>query len=492
MKQENWKTFGCCSEYLESCLSRSHLSGRSVASKDKGIYTLNMTRRDFLRVGGVSIAGYSLLPMLMPQNVAAKEKVEPRGGAEICILLFLQGGPSQLDTFDLKEGSWTPEDFDIRTISQGLRMPAGLLPQLSERTDKYALIRSLKAWEPGHDLGTYHLQAGRAANPATAPETPSIGSVIAYETMGETKESDFLPPYIAFDMHSHMLVGSGILPSKYEPMSLVSDATPSFALPEAERAGFEIKRALLEELEAEWRDAGTGRGRIFSDLDEYDQSAYRLSNPKAAPVFNVGENDHQRYGASGVGDACAMARNLVEADAGTKFILISHAGWDLHAEANTKTIDKYGHYYICAQLDAALAGLLDDLEARTDEKGRRLIDKTFIVCMGEFGRTPGDLNDKKGRDHYPNVNVGLFAGAGVMGGNVLGETDETAAKVINSGWHKERSMYPEDVLATMYSVMGIDWTKKITQTPSGRAFEYIENVTPKGLMDFEEIRELFA
>jgi hypothetical protein len=102
------------------------------------------------------------------------------------------------------------------------------------------------------------------------------------------------------------------------------------------------------------------------------------------------------------------------------------------------------------------------------------------------------LTLNKGRDHYRFAAVGLFAGAGVKGGQILGSTDASAAKVVEPGWHKPRSIYPEDVLITMYSVMGIDWTKKVTQTPSGRPFEYIENISPKGYMDFGEITELFA
>jgi uncharacterized protein (DUF1501 family) len=112
--------------------------------------------------------------------------------------------------------------------------------------------------------------------------------------------------------------------------------------------------------------------------------------------------------------------------------------------------------------------------------------------MGEFGRTPGALTLNKGRDHYRYAAVGLFAGAGVKGGKVLGATDDIGAKVVDPGWHKRRSVYPEDVLVTMYSVMGIDWSKKVTQTPSGRPFEYIENISPKGLMEFGEITDLFT
>src|SRR5215831_3141667 len=99
-----------------------------------------LTRRSFIQIGSVGVAGYSLLPMIKPRKVEAESRGQLRGGAEVCILLFLQGGPSQLDTFGAKEGSWTPKDFDIRKVKSGLRMPVGLLPKLSERADKFSVI----------------------------------------------------------------------------------------------------------------------------------------------------------------------------------------------------------------------------------------------------------------------------------------------------------------------------------------------------------------
>ena len=450
-----------------------------------------LTRREFIRVGAVGVTSYSLLPTLKANNVVAKEKAQPRGGAEVCILLFLQGGPSQLDTFDVKEGKWTPQDFDIQTVKPGLRMPMGLLPRLAQRTDKYTIVRSLEFWEAEHARGTYYLQAGRILSPARLNEIPSVGSIIAYETLDRRKESDFLPPFVSMNMDTSQLVGPGVLASNCSPMPLFSDAAPPFVMSDNERATFDRRRELLRALDREWRDEDTHRGRIFSDIDEYYQSAYPLlNNPKAGPVFNVKAEDHTRYGGSGVGDACILARNLVEADAGTRFIFIAHSGWDLHAKAYEKS-GKVNQYSLCKDLDSALSSLVDDLEAKVDNKGRRLIDKSFVVCMGEFGRTPGELTLNTGRDHYRYAGVGLFAGAGMKGGRILGDTDENGAKVVAPGWHKPRSIYPEDILVTLYSSMGVDWTKKVTQTPSGRAFEYVENISPKGYMDFGEVRELF-
>ena len=468
-----------------------------------------LARREFFRVGSVGVAGYSLLPMIQPANVQAKEIVKPRGQAEVCILLFLGGGPSQVDTFDVKEGPWTPEDFDIQTVQPGLRMPVGLMPKLSKRTDKYAIVRSMNFWETDHTRGTYYLQAGRIISPARLKEIPSVGSVVAHESQSERKDTDYLPPFIAMNMDAFHLVGSGILPSECAPMPLDGPPTPQhpklemdtsfpFVVADSERAAFERRRHLLNRLDRGPERAEARRDPIFPKLGQNYQSAQAmLTNTKTTETFTVTPQEHQRFGSTGLGDACILARNLVQANAGTKFIMIYHGPWDLHGRAYSK--EKYpdgtygfGQYRSCAELDNALSGLLDELEASTDEKGRRLIDKTLVLAMGEFGRTVGELNKDKGRDHHRDAGIALLAGAGVTGGKVIGATDKLGGTVVQSGWHKDRPIYPEDVLVTLYSAMGIDWTKKISPTPSGRTFEYIENISPKGAMQFDEISELFT
>src|SRR5260370_9146224 len=137
-----------------------------------------------------------------------------------------------------------------------------------------------------------------------------------------------------------------------------------------------------------------------------------MKRPGVAKVFKVSEDDHKRYGASSVGDACVLARNLVAADAGTHFISVAHQGWDLHSKIYDKT-QKVNHYTLCRELDDCYASLLDDLAKTKDRSGRSLLDKTLIVCMGEFGRTPGDINPNKGRDHYRFASTTEFSGGRV-------------------------------------------------------------------------------
>src|SRR5262245_48649999 len=137
-----------------------------------------LTRRHFLKVGAVALAGFDLLPTERPTNVKANAKVSPRALADCCVFIFLQGGASQVDTFDIKEGRWTPPDFDVRTVRPEIRLPFGLFPKLEERLDRIAIVRSLEAWESEHGRASYYLQVAHPVSPARAGEMPSIGAIV--------------------------------------------------------------------------------------------------------------------------------------------------------------------------------------------------------------------------------------------------------------------------------------------------------------------------
>lgn len=454
-----------------------------------------LTRRELFRVGGATVAGYHLLPMLAPLQVRATEKVSPRGSAEFCIFLFLVGGPPQLDTFDLKEGKWTPADFDIRTITPEVKMPYALFPKLSGKLQHLVFARSVEAWESVHERGQYYVQAGRAFS-SRAKEIPSVGSIIAYEFLSRRKDTDFLPPFVGmnFTTGGAGLAGSGMLPATCAPLPLTvqMDADQSFVVGTEERDRFSQRWDFLKRLDSAMRETDSPLGRPVSDFNNYYLGAYEMmKRPEVAKILKFSEEEHKRYGSSSVGDACVLARNLVAADAGTRYMAIAHQGWDLHAKVYDKT-QKVNHYTLCRELDDCYSALLDDLSATKDKNGRTLLEKTLIVCMGEFGRTPGDINANKGRDHYRYASTTVFSGGGVKGGQVLGATDETGAKVIRPGWERKRSIYTEDVVATMYSALGIDWAKSITKTPSGRKFDYLEPNSATEFIYPGEIRQLFS
>jgi hypothetical protein len=453
-------------------------------------------RRGFFEIGATTFMGFHLLPMLGPLQAFAERKVKPRGTAEFCIFLHLVGGPSQVDTFDLKEGRWTPDDFGIHKITPEVSMPVGLLPQLSAKLNHLAIVRSAESWEGIHERGQYYIQAGRAFSPARVGEIPSVGSLVAYEFQSRRRESDCLPPFVAmnFTLRGVGVAGPGMLPASCAPLPLTVEqgADVPLVVPKEEQARFADRWKFLQTLDGSSRDGRSVLGRPVDDYTDYYLGAYAMmKRPEIGDVLRLPDDDHKRYGATGVGDACILARNLVAADAGTRFIMIAHPGWDLHTKEYDKT-QKVNHYTLCREIDNCLGSLLQDLANTKDKSGRTLLEKTLIVSMGEFGRTPGPLTHIGGRDHHRFASVVLFAGGGVKGDRVIGATDEIGGKVVKPGWHGGRSVYPEDVVATIYSAMGIDWTKRIQNTPSGRVFSYVDGTSASGTIDPDEVSELFV
>jgi hypothetical protein len=213
-----------------------------------------------------------------------------------------------------------------------------------------------------------------------------------------------------------------------------------------------------------------------------------MKAPELAKVLKVTEEEHGRYGSSRLGDACVLARNLLRAEKGTRFVGLSQPGWDMHA----KIYDKAAMYKMSHELDDALGTLLKDLAETKTADGRTMLEKTFICCLGEFGRTTGPLTVNGGRDHHKEAYTGLFAGGGIRGGKVIGATNEQGAEITDPGWHQKRPVYIEDIAVTIYSALGIDWTKKITTTPSGRFFEYVEDISGTDFISPGEVSEFFA
>jgi hypothetical protein len=274
----------------------------------------------------------------------------------------------------------------------------------------------------------------------------------------------------------NLLVKEGCLPDEAAPLPLNMKQEVPLLVPESEKNTFDRRWRLLQQFE-ECRHSelkNVASPKLYKEFESFYGSAFSLmSSPRLPQVFTLNEEERKRYGSSSLGDACLLARNLVQADAGTRYICISHGGWDLHANMFDPNA-KVNHYTLCKELDAALSSLLIDLAKNKAADGTSLLDKTFIVGMGEFGRTGGALTVNKGRDHNRMAQTAFFAGAGVKGGRAFGVTDEKGVKVVKTEWNEKRPIYTEDVVATIYSQLGIDWTKKITNTPSGRAFEYLE------------------
>ncbi len=454
-------------------------------------------RREMLRLGALSISGYHLLPFAAPSNVQAQSKVSPRGSADCVIFLNLLGGPSQMDTFDVKEGKWGPENRDVRTVKQGYRFPYGLMPKLADSLDDLLIVRSMEAWETVHSRGQYYLQTGHAVSPARGKEMPSMGAVIAYETASRRKESDFLPPFVAMNYDANNMYGplqrEGCLASEFSPLTLdLKSGSLPFIVEEQDRPRLQQRWELLNKFDTSRLSLRPDSPQPMRQFDSFGKAVYRMmDNPAIAKVMRLEESERKAYGSSAIGDACIIARNMVAADAGARFLFLTHGDWDHHGNIYGKD-GKGGVYKMCAELDGALPALLFDLKRTRRPDGSSLLDRTFVVAMGEFGRTPGPLTVNLGREHYAKAMIAAFAGAGVKGGRAIGATDAEASKVTEFGWSRKRPIYTEDVCATIYSVLGIDWTKRLTNTPSGRDFVYIDPVAGQMVVDFQEVRDFFV
>jgi hypothetical protein len=208
----------------------------------------------------------------------------------------------------------------------------------------------------------------------------------------------------------------------------------------------------------------------------------------------MSDEEKARYGDNQVGLGCLFARNLVQADAGTRYIHIVHPDWD-HHKAIFDHSQKSNHYIRCVEFDRAMASLLRDLSAAPSPRdaGKTLLDETMVVMVTEFGRVPGPLNGIAGRHHYNEAYLSLFAGGGVKGGRILGKTDSAGEKVIETGW-KFNKIQPrtENIYASIYSALGIDWRTEMTNTPSKRAYRYIDVLGATEFVPDDEIGDLFV
>jgi uncharacterized protein (DUF1501 family) len=247
--------------------------------------------------------------------------------------------------------------------------------------------------------------------------------------------------------------------------------------------------AVVSTFDERLRNDSSLAAKAYRDYhNHYEGAVSMLSDTRASQIFAIDPAEHDRYSKTLLRDGCIVARNLVEADGGTRFVIVNHTFWDHHG----RIYGEGNHYKMSRELDTALGGLLEDLASRKRPDGRTLLDETLVVCFGEFGRTPGELNPGNGRDHYQYAFSGLFAGGGVQGGRVIGKTDEMGAKITDPGWETKRSVYMEDIATTIYSAMGFDWTKKIDGTPSDRAFHYIEPFASRQFLRSREVTPLFA
>jgi len=412
-----------------------------------------VNRRDFLHLGMLSAFGLSTTDMFKYQAAAGA-----KSGKDLsCILIWLDGGPTHLDTFDPKPNAPVEVRGPFKTIATdvaGIRLSEHM--KESAKVMKHvALVRSLTHELGNHDTGSHYLLTGHRPTPVI--KYPSLGSIIAKET-GFAKA---LPPYVAIP--SIRSVGkSGYLPGTFAPFDLGGDPSkPNYKVRDLnppEWISFDrVDRRRNMQEQVDNLSRAIEEGAATNTRDSFYEQAYRLlTSPSAKNAFDLSKENpktRQRYGRRRIGTGCLMARRLVEA--GSRFVTVVDRGWDTHQDLARNLPDsRFPGSGKLPDMDRAFATLVTDLQ----ERG--LLDTTLVIMMGEFGRTP-KINAGGGRDHWPRAGFACFAGGGVKGGQVIGATDsygETPA---------ERPVRPEDIATTVLTMMGIDPHHEY-QTPTGR------------------------
>ena len=418
-----------------------------------------MTRRDCVKIGAIGLGGLGLADLLRLQALAGAPKVAPK--AKSVIVLFLSGGPSQLDMWDMKPEA--PEEIrgtfrPIETNVPGIRV-CEHLPRMAALADRYAIIRSVAHDQSAHPAAAYWMMSGspigRPAPDASfmsRSDRPHLGSTLA-KVLGPAVPS--MPPFVmipeAMAPNGPERAGqhAGFLGASFDPYRINSDPnladySPGVLAPPVELTGERLhgRRALLE---------GMDRGGPVDDagLDEFQARAFDLLGSTAARhAFDIGAESpatRDRYGRHAFGQSTLLARRMVEAG-----VRLVHVNWVRHDNGKGgQGYDTHGQHLALAKddllppTDAAFSSLIEDLDRRG------LLDETLVVMMGEFGRTPR-FNDAGGRDHWPHCFSVVMAGGGIQGGQVHGSSDRFAA------YPSSDPVTPEDLLATVYQALGVD------------------------------------
>jgi hypothetical protein len=438
------------------------------------------TRRQFFQIAGTSLLGSYLVERYARAAELAQSSVSTQNTARNVIFILLAGAPSHVDTFDLKVvNGVTPDGFAPANIN-GVDFPAGLLPGLAGhlQNKNFSVVRSMRSHALVHSLAQTWTQIGRNPAAALGNIAPNIGSIVAIEKDKERQPGQVFPTFLALNSPSG--AGQGYLSAQFAPFRVIpsTNGLPDTTLPgDPTGALFDTRWSLLHQLDDPLR-VNSPYGTPLEDYNNFYVSAKQLMyNPAVNQAFKFAAADRALYGSTSLGDACLIAKQVLTADQGTRFIQITTGGWDMHQNiyaANQLPL-------LGKQLDTAVARLLSDLQ------GAGLFDQTLVVMAGEFGRTVGALTPASGRDHYPQQ-FAFFAGGGITGGRIIGQTNATGSDTAEFGWSQNRYVYPEDIEATIYSALGIDWTTVRHDDPLNRGFAYVPDTDP---VHYAPINELW-
>jgi hypothetical protein len=423
----------------------------------------HLTRRRFFNLAGTGVTASWLASKLPATTIINSSPVNAQNKAKNVIFILLAGAPSHTDTFDLKVlPGTTPTTFNPDTIN-GVAFPTGLMPGLAGMMDQFSIVRSMQAWALVHSLGQTWTQIGRNPAGVLGNVSPNIGSVVAIEKNAERTPSQVFPAFLA--LNSSGAAGSGYFPASYAPFKVTPSNTglKNTTNPDGQ-ARFNARWDFLHHLDDPLR-VNSPNGQEMDDYDQFYTAANGMMyNPTVTNAFKYSTADSVKYGNTAFGNACILAKQVLAADQGTRYIEITLGGWDMHQNIYAATQLPA----LTKTLDTGLSTLLTDLKASGQ------LDETLIVMAGEFGRTVGKITAGLGRDHYPQQ-FAFFAGAGVKGGKAIGASDAAGAQTVDFGWSRDRIIKPEDIEATIYSALGINWTTVRYDDPLGRGFYYVPN-----------------
>ena len=413
-------------------------------------YCDGVTRRDALKAGVLGAFGLNLASML---QLDASENASTSG--KNAIFIFLTGGQSHIDTWDMKPdaGEMKGEFESIASNVPDLRV-CEHMPFLAKQADKYTVVRNVSHTQGAHSPGQRYLQTGNRKIPSL--EYPDYGSVVAKEH----RSPRGVPQYVLLPSggSNSAIYSSGYLGVAFGPFTALGDpnaknySVRALATPEGLTIEkIDARQRLLQQVDTRFRNVDLSNQEL-EGMDKSYQKAFDILQSKLVrKAFDIGSESpkvRDQYGRHTFGQSCLLARRLVEA--GTRCVSIYSGGWDTH-QNNFRDLKNT----LLPPWDQGLAGLLADLY------DRGLLENTVVWCTGEFGRTP-TINDKgAGRDHWARAMSMLYAGCGIRGGQIIGQTDKTASEPVGDSYS------PDDAAASFYRAIGIDHLKEY-HTPDGR------------------------
>ncbi len=397
-----------------------------------------MSRRHFMR----HLAGASALAMpafALTRTLRAHADSLSRNNKS-CIMIWLGGGAPTIDMWDMKPGAPTGGEYKPISTTGDFQI-CELLPKIAEQGRHLSIIRSMSTREADHDRGRYYMHTGFVPNPNV--EHPSYGSVVAHEMEKELSHLE-IPPFVSIGGASE---GPGFLGMAYAPFQVDSNGRVRNVEMSVPWQRMYDRMKLLSATET--RFINERRGSAAEEHAKVLGKTQELLTSKQMEAFKVREEPKEmldRYGDSGVGRGCLMARRLVEV--GVPFVEVDFGGWDLHQNNFTTLKTKL------PELDNAFSGLIEDLSQRG------LLSSTVVLCMGEFGRTPR-INGNAGRDHFARAWSVVMGGGAIQGGRAIGKTNEDGTSV------ETEAFSSENLMASVCQALGISLQTTFT-TPSGR------------------------